>query len=219
VTAEGELYRALVAAAARADAPDHPWRAPWSAAEAAFVARHLALPRVLLAGAGLGRGLDELRALGAEVVALDRAPDMTRTLAARCPWLRVETAGLAAAGEVFGPARFDSALALGLVSAGLFLPGEDPAAAFAGLAAALRPGGVLLVDALLGPEPRAVLLRRGPVGLGPGRRAEGCAAWPGRELLVDALVAAGFSVRLEPLRHDPDTPLWGLACRLDRQEA
>ncbi len=215
MSAELARYRALVVAAARADGPAHPWRAPWSAAERAFVTRHLRLPRVLLAGAGLGRGLDELEALGARVCALDREPVMAQALRARRPGLRVETAGLAAAGEVFGRASFEGVVALGLVSAGLFLPGEDAEAALRGLATALAPGGVLLLDALLGPRPDGVRVRRGRVALGGGGWLEGPAAWPGRELLARTLAAAGLRARFEPLLHDPGTPLWGLACSRD----
>jgi SAM-dependent methyltransferase len=211
----GGLYRAFVRAVAGAGASG-PWTAPLTAKERRFIEAHLHMPRVLVAGCGFGRGIELLLSLGAQVVALDREAAMTRRVSERlgASAVVVHTAEIAEAAERFGPAAFDSVVALGLVSGGLFLPSEYRRAALSALRRVLRPDGVLLLDFSLIPG-------GGPVGrvewfdypLGPGSTVPGCCYRPTRGEAERELYLAGFTVEFTPLLHDPAVLLTGARCR------
>ena len=119
-----------------------------TAAEAAFAARALGLrpgDRVLDLGCGTGRHAAALAGAGMRVVGLDLSAAYLRAARSgpggrRCGWVRADVRAVPFAG------RFDAAVSM--FSAFGYFDEAGDAAALASAAAALRPGGALLIDTL-----------------------------------------------------------------------
>ncbi len=134
--------------------------------------------RVLDCGGGTGRFAVPLAAAGASVTVLDASVDALATLRRRASEAGVAQRVHAVQGdvetvaEVFGSQRFDLVLAHGVLDAV-----DDLSGAFAGIVAAVRPGGLLsvLVD-----NPVASVLARALAGDLAGAERE-----------IDALDAGG----------------------------
>lgn len=208
-------YRAFMTACAGSPEVLARWGAEFTGPELAFVSAHLAPGPVLVAGCGHGRGIAWLTGQGRSVEAVDSDGDMcalTRRSHDRAG-VRVHQAELELLGAVFSGRTFGTILALGLVSGGLFLPGQDSRAALAGLAAVLSPGGALLMDFLdAGPGPRG-RVQRFDYPLGDDRSAKGCCYWPTRAEVKAALWEVGLRCTLIDLDDDPEAPLVGVAAR------
>jgi 2-polyprenyl-3-methyl-5-hydroxy-6-metoxy-1,4-benzoquinol methylase len=115
-------------------------------------------PTVLDCGGGTGAFAVPLAAAGASVMVLDTSADALATLARRAEEAGVAESIIACQGEVeaigavIGQAMFDLVLAHGVLETV-----DDADAAFAAIAAAVRPGGLLSV--LVGNPVSAVLAR------------------------------------------------------------
>jgi SAM-dependent methyltransferase len=212
----GRLYRAFIRAVAEHGPEDHPWRAGLTVAERDFLEEHLRLPDVLVAGCGFGRGIEVLKENGAHVVGVDREPAMIAATRKRFPGPspQLEVLEIEALPRRFGEQVFDTVVALGLVTGGLFLPGEDPLRALDALRRVLRADGVLLLDFLDTPGDHG----RTEMFTSPlerHRSVQGCCARPTRVEVLQVLARAGFRSRLFPLLYSPGEPLTAAVCRPD----
>ena len=222
------LYRAFVAACAPQSGESlptvlpSPWDLPLGAAERALLTRDLRFPRVLVAGCGRGREIRTLLELGAQVTALDREPAMVAHVQAHfaAGGVEVVASDIGDCVHLFGDAGFDTVVTMGLVSGGIFLPGEDRQARLQAMRRVLRPDGVLLLD-FMEHEEREEHKAEAGVGevryfdypLPQGRHVRGCCYWPTRLEMRRELVQAGFGVRLTVLTHAAGERRMAAICR------
>lgn len=182
-------------------------------AERALLERHLRLPRVLLAGCGTGREIPFLLELGAHLTALDWEPAMIGCVRRRFRrrGVRLVTGDVCELPALFGEAAFDSIVALGLVSGGLFLDPRSRHRALVAIKGSLAEGGVALLDFLLSPGRRGKV-KRFSLSLGGGRKADGCCYWPSRGEVARALSRAGFEASFWPLSFCAEEPRIAAIC-------
>jgi SAM-dependent methyltransferase len=208
-------YRRFIAAVAASDEALGRWGDRFSEPERRLLDRHLRRPRVLVAGCGHGRGIVELLERGCEVTAVDREPAMCRraeqVVGGRgVPVLCGELADLP---RLLPGRRFDTVLALGVVTGGVLLPGGDRAATFTALAGALADAGVLLLDFLDAGSGPVGAAREVVYRLADGSGLHGCCYWPTRDELRRELAAAGCRVRFVGPGREAAEPLTAVVAR------